>query len=226
MPFFYHFGEALISCISAAEGVVLDGMTLAIHKPQARLVAPWQEAEHVAGEGAGADLVYGSHSAARIMVRNKEARELLLRYCRQGELLPPPEAVRFCASSSSTSAPQALPVPGLPGEGLEEQKLDDLRRLLLDAEGGDRETVLLPFIHERMPEEGGNALAAPENKDMLRCLAGTAPACQFMKMAVFGLVDKLIQASPSHSAAAAPCLGGPAGARRSGESQRVAFLAH
>lgn len=41
---------------AAEEDVVLDGMTSAIHKLRARLVAPWQEAEDP-GEGLAAKLV-------------------------------------------------------------------------------------------------------------------------------------------------------------------------
>lgn len=60
-----------------AEGITMDGMAMCFHQDQARIVHPWLEESN-------SNLTYGSLSSARIFVKDKQIRELLLAFCSTG----------------------------------------------------------------------------------------------------------------------------------------------
>ena len=70
-----------------AGGVTMDGMTIAFHKDQSRIVHPWtMPAPGLPADEPADEPVMGAVFRERIFVQIKEARELLLTFTRSGEV--------------------------------------------------------------------------------------------------------------------------------------------
>ena len=67
-----------IDTVLAADGVTMDGTAVAFHKRQSRIVHPWKR------EAADANPAVGALFQARVFVRVRDLRELLLAFTRTG----------------------------------------------------------------------------------------------------------------------------------------------
>ena len=93
---------------------------------------------------------------------------------------------------------QSLIALALADEGIDDSQMERLRECMEHAGPDHRERVLLPFLNIG-GRIAGNVVAAPRNRDLLRCLATTAPVCAYMRPAVFELIDRLVQVAPNTS---------------------------
>ncbi|KAK9815036.1 hypothetical protein WJX73_005693 [Symbiochloris irregularis] len=111
----------------------------------------------------GAERVLGALFSERVFVRDHELRKLLLPFTRKGKGLTVDEHAGLLVR--------------LEALGLEE-----------------RERALLPFVTETTAAaDSGKRIALPGNAVMLACLVGTAPASVYMRPAIFGRVQALLQ---------------------------------